>query len=67
MTLRPHPLPAVPHATAAAVQAAFPTGHRDVALRAEFGPLSHDQLFADRYPPAGVPWQWPPGAWRGSW
>jgi hypothetical protein len=39
MTLRPQPLPPVPEATVAAVQAAFPKGNLYVALRAEFGPL----------------------------
>ena len=35
MTLRPHPLPPVPEATVAAVQAAFPRGNPYVALRTE--------------------------------
>jgi len=39
MTLRPHPLPPVPEATVAAVQAAFPKGNLYVVLRAEFGTL----------------------------
>jgi transposase len=41
--------------TAAAVRAAFPKGHLYVDLRAEFGPLYTDQLFADLYPPEGRP------------
>jgi hypothetical protein len=55
MRLRPQPLPPVPEATAAAVHAAFPKGHLSVELRAEFGRLYDDQLFADRYPPQGRP------------
>jgi transposase len=52
----------VPEATAAAVQAAFPKGNLYVALRAEFGPLYDDQLFADLYPPQGRPVEVAP--WR---
>ena len=55
MTLRPQPLPPVPEATVAAVQVAFPKGNLCVALRAEFGTLYEDQLFADLYPPQGRP------------
>ena len=55
MTLHPQALPPVPEATAAAVQAAFPKGNLSVALRAEFGTLYDDQLFADLYPPQGRP------------
>jgi transposase len=62
MTLRPHPLPPAPEATVAAVQAAFPKGNLYVALRAEFGTLYDDQLFADLYPPAGRPVEVAP--WR---
>jgi hypothetical protein len=50
MTLRSHPLPPVPEATVAAVQASFPKGNPYIALRAEFGALYDDQLFADLYP-----------------
>src|SRR6266511_3149918 len=62
MTLRPQSLPPVPEATAAAVQAAFPKGNLYVELRAEFGSLYDDQLFADLYPPDGrlvevAPWR----------
>src|SRR5262245_52018004 len=62
MVLHPHPLPPVPEATAAAVQAALPTGNLYVDLRAEFGTIYEDQLFADLYPPQGrpvevVPWR----------
>jgi transposase len=55
VTLRSHPLPPVPEATVAAVQAAFPKGNLYVALRAEFGTLYDEQLFADLYPPSGRP------------
>jgi hypothetical protein len=51
MALHPHPLPPVPEATAAAVQAAFPKGNLYVDLRAEFGSIYEDPLFADLYPP----------------
>ena len=62
MTLRPQSLPPVPEATAAAVQAAFPKGNLYVELRAEFGTLYDDQLFADLYPPSGRPVEVAP--WR---
>jgi transposase len=62
MTLRPHPLPPIPEATVAAVQAAFPQGNLYVALRTEFGAVYDDQLFADLYPPAGRPVEVAP--WR---
>src|SRR5262245_65309330 len=55
MSLRPELLPPIPDATAAAVQAAFPKGNLYVDLRAEFGALYHDQLFADLSPPEGRP------------
>jgi transposase len=62
MSLRPEPLPPIPDVTAAAVRAAFPKGNVYVALRAEFGTLYDDQLFADLYPPEGRPVEVPP--WR---
>ena len=62
MSLRPEPLPPVPDATAAAVRAAFPKGNLYVDLRAEFGTLYEDQLFADLYPPEGRPVEVAP--WR---
>ena len=62
MTLYPQPLPPVPAATAAAVQAAFPKGNLYVDLRAEFGTLYNDQLFADLYPALGRPVEVAP--WR---
>ncbi|MDP9312065.1 MAG: transposase [Chloroflexota bacterium] len=55
MTLHPHPIPPVPEPTAAAVQAAFPKGNLYVDLRAEFGALYDDRLFADLYPAHGRP------------
>jgi transposase len=62
MTLRPQSLPPVPEATVAAVQAAFPKGNLYMELRAEFGALYGDQLFADLYPPSGRPVEVAP--WR---
>jgi transposase len=62
MSLRPEPLPPIPDVTAAAVRAAFPKGNLYVDLRAEFGPLYTDQLFADLYPPEGRPVEVAP--WR---
>ena len=62
MSLRPEPLPPIPDATAAAVRAAFPKGNLSVDLRAEFGTLYHDQLFAGLYPPEGRPVEVAP--WR---
>jgi len=62
MTLHPRPLPPVPSATATAVQAAFPKGNLSVDLRAEFGALYTDELFADLYPAQGRPVEVAP--WR---
>ena len=62
MALQPQTLPPVPESTAAAVQAAFPKGNLYVELRAEFGTLYDDQLFADLYPPQGRPVEVAP--WR---
>ena len=62
MSLRPAPLPPIPDVTAAAVRAAFPKGNLYVDLRAEFGTLYTDQLFADLYPPEGRPVEVAP--WR---
>lgn len=55
MTLHPHVIPPVPEGTTAAVHAAFPKGNLYVDLRAEFGTLYDDQLFADLYSPHGRP------------
>jgi transposase len=62
MALRPHPLPPLPEAAVAAVQAAFPTGNLCAARRAEFGTLYEDQLLADLHPPQGRPVEVAP--WR---
>jgi transposase len=62
MTLGPQSLPPVPEATVAVVHAAFPKGILYVDLRAEFGTLYDDQLFADLYPPSGRPVEVAP--WR---
>jgi transposase len=55
MTLHPQPIPPVPESTAAAVYAAFLKGNLYVDLRAEFGTLYNDHLFADLYPSHGRP------------
>lgn len=62
MTLHPQAIPPVPAATAAAVHAAFPKGNVYVDLRAEFGAVYDDRLFADLYPAQGrrvtvAPWR----------
>src|SRR5262245_50839435 len=62
MSLRPEPLPPIPDATAAAVQAALPKGNLYVDLRAEFGTLYAEPIFADLYPSAGRPVEVAP--WR---
>src|SRR5919109_2256448 len=62
MTWRPHPLPPVPEATAAVVQAAFPRGNLYVDLRTEFGMLYEQDLFADLYADRGHPVEVAP--WR---
>ena|SRR5438128_2711405 len=62
MSLRPETLPPIPDVTAAAVRAAFPKGNLYVELRAEFGTLYTDQLFANLYPPQGRPVEVAP--WR---
>src|ERR687887_613722 len=62
MTLHPPALPPVPDATAAAVHAAFPKENLYVDLRAEFGTLYDDQLFAALSPPEGRPVEVAP--WR---
>src|ERR687883_375225 len=55
MTWRLHPLPPVPEATAAVVQAAFPKGNLSVDFRKEFGTLYAQDLFADLYADRGHP------------
>jgi transposase len=62
MTWRPPPLPPVPEATAAVVQAAFPKGNLYVDLRTEFGTLYEQDLFADLYADRGHPIEVAP--WR---
>jgi transposase len=62
MTWRPHPLPSVPEATAAAVKAAFPKGNLYVDLRTELGSIYHDDLFVDFYADRGHPVEVAP--WR---
>jgi hypothetical protein len=55
MTWRPPPLPPGPAATAAAVRAAFPTGHLSVDRRTAVGTLDADQLLADLSAEPGRP------------
>lgn len=55
MSFHPQPIPPVPETTTAAVHAAFPKGNLYIDLRAEFGALYDDRLFADLYPPYGRP------------
>jgi transposase len=62
MTLRPPSLPPVPEVTVAAVHDAFPRGNLYMELRAEFGTLYDDHLFADLYPASGRPMEVAP--WR---
>jgi transposase len=62
MSWRPFPLPPVPEATAAVVQAAFPKGNLYVDLRTEFGTLYEQELFADLYADRGHPVEVAP--WR---
>jgi len=49
MPWRLHPLPPVPEATAAVVQAAFPNGNLSMALRTELGTRYEQDLLADLY------------------
>ena len=49
MTWRLPPLPPVPEATAAVVQAAFPTGNLSMALRTEVGTRYEQDRLADLY------------------
>ena len=49
MTWRLHPLPPVPEATAAVVQAALPTGNLSMALRTELGTRYEQDRLADLY------------------
>ena len=55
MSLKPSPIPPVPFKTARIARAAFPKGNLYVELRAEFGTLYDDQLFADLVPLCGRP------------
>ena len=62
MTLRPQPLPPVPRRRRPPCRPPFPKATSIVELRAEFGTLYDDQLFADLYPPQGRPVEVAP--WR---
>src|SRR5919205_1282987 len=61
MTWRPHPLPSIPEATAAAVKAAFPKGNLYVDLRTALGSIYQDDLFVDFYADRGHPVEVAPG------
>jgi hypothetical protein len=62
MTLHPHPVPPVPDATAAAIEAAFPKGNPYIDLQAELGTLYSDAMFASLFQPKGRPVEVAP--WR---
>jgi transposase len=61
MSLRPHPISAVPTETTRVAQAAFPKGNLYMTLRDELGTLYTDEDFADLFPthgqPAACPWR----------
>jgi transposase len=61
MSLRPHPMSAVPTETARVAQAAFPKGNLYMTLQDELGTLYMDDDFADLFPthgqPAACPWR----------
>lgn len=61
MSLRPHPIDAVPAGTARVVHAAFPKGTRWMRLRDELGTIYEDDHFATLFPtrgqPALAPWR----------
>ena len=61
MSLRRHPISAVPAETARVAQAVFPKGNLYMTLRDELGTLYTDEDFADLFPthgqPAACPWR----------
>ena len=61
MSLRRHPISAVPAETAHVAQAVFPKGNLYMTLRDELGTLYTDEDFADLFPthgqPAACPWR----------
>jgi transposase len=61
MSLRPHPMSAVPTETARVAQAAFPKGNLYMTLQDELATLSRDADFVDLFPthgqPAACPWR----------
>jgi hypothetical protein len=62
MTLRPHPLPPIPEATVAAVQAAFPKETLTWLCAPSSAPSMTISSSPTSIRPWGVPWTWPPGA-----
>ena len=61
MSLRPHPMSAVPTDTARVAQAAFPKGNLYMTLQDELGTLYMDDDVTDLFPthgqPAACPWR----------
>ncbi len=61
MSLRPHPVPAVPEETARVARAAFPSGNLFLEVRDQLGAVFADQdfapLFSKRGQPAEAPWR----------
>jgi len=61
MSLRPQPVPPIPHETARVARAAFPEGNLYTLLRDELGTLTADEdlapLFPTRGQPAEAPWR----------
>lgn len=55
MSLPPASLDPIPEDTVRIAHAAFPQGSAAMTLRDRLGPLYHDGMFADLYPPAGQP------------
>ena len=61
MSLKPHPIPAVPIELARVAQAAFPRGTVVIHLREALGTIYTDEPFADLFPTHGQP---AAAAWR---
>lgn len=59
MSLKPHPVHAIPEETARVAKAAFPKGSLFITLRDQIGSLFTDAQFADLFPERGQPAQAP--------